>query len=136
MTRHESALPLPFHRRRPGSGSAARRLTMIRCMRVAVGLIWILSMSGGEARAQYWGYGGWGWGGWGAQSPQSAALQGAGYYAMGAGVYNLDTAMANSINADTAIKWNDYVAQVTHESAMLHAARVNQELGRDRSLYD
>ena len=66
---------------------------MLRCMRIAMGLLLILSMTGRDARAQ-WGYGGWGWSGWGATTPGSAALQGAGHYAMGAGVYNLDTAQA------------------------------------------
>src|SRR5262249_50509188 len=32
--------------------------------------------------------------------------------------------------------WNDYVAQVTRESARLHAARIDQQLARNRSLYD
>ena len=108
---------------------------MLRCMRMLVGLLLILSMTGRDARAQ-WGYGGWAWGGGGASTPQSAALQGAGYYAMGAGVYNLDTAQARSINANTAMKYNDYVAQVTHESARLHAARVNQQFAKNRALYD
>jgi hypothetical protein len=63
-------------------------------------------------------------------------LQGAGYYAMGAGMYNLDTAKAQSINADTAMRYNDYVAQVTHESARLHAARVNQDFAKNQALYD
>jgi hypothetical protein len=92
-------------------------------------------MTGRDARAQ-WGYGGWGWGGWGATTVGSAARQSAGYYAMGAGVYNLDTAQARSINADTAMRYNDYVAQVTHESARLHAARVHQEFLKDQGLYD
>ncbi len=108
---------------------------MLRRMRTALGLLLILALTGSPAHAQ-WGYGGWGWGGWGGQTPQSAALRGAGYYAMGAGVYNLDTAMANSINADTAMKWNDYVATVTHESARLHAARVHQGFLKDQAAYD
>lgn len=104
------------------------------CLKMIVGLALVLAVSGREARAQ-WGYGGWGWGGWGAATPESAALQGAGYYAMGAGMYNLDTAQARSINAQTAMQWNDYVAQVTHESARIHAARVNSELARNQKLY-
>jgi hypothetical protein len=110
---------------------------MLRGMRMAVGLVLIGSMTGGEARAQ-WGYGGWGWGGWGGggTTPQSAALQGAGYYAMGAGVYNMDTAQARRINAQTASQWNDYVAQVTHESAQIHAAHVNQEVAKNKALYN
>jgi hypothetical protein len=41
-----------------------------------------------------------------------------------------------SIDADTAMKFNDYVAQVTRESARLHAARIDQRVARNRSLYD
>jgi hypothetical protein len=108
---------------------------MIRHTRVLMGLALIVLMSGRDARAQ-WGYGGWGWGGWGAATPGSAALQGAGYYAMGAGMYNLDTAQANSINAQTAMVWNDYVAQVTHESARIHAMRVHNEFQKNQALYD
>jgi hypothetical protein len=108
---------------------------MIRYGRIVLGISLILSISGRDARAQ-WGYGGWGFGGWGAATPESAALQGAGHYAMGAGMYNLDTAQARSINAQTAMQWNDYVAQVTHESAQIHAARVHSEFQRNQRLYD
>ncbi len=110
---------------------------MLRFLRMALGLVLILSATGRDARAQ-WGYGGWGWGGWGGggATPGSAALQGAGSYLMGAGSYNLNTAQARSINAQTAIMYNDYVAQVTHESARIHAARVHQEFARNQALYD
>ena len=108
---------------------------MHRCIRMTVGLVLIGSMIAGEAHAQ-WGYGGWGWGGWGGggTTPASAALQGAGYYAMGAGVYNLDTAQARNINAQTASQWNDYVAQVTIESAQIHAARVHKDMAKNQAL--
>jgi hypothetical protein len=69
-------------------------------------------------------------------SPESAALQGAGFYAMGAGMYNLNTAQANAIDAQTAMKWNDYVAQIAHESARIYAERRDQRLARNRALYD
>ena len=93
---------------------------------------------GREARAQWnYNYGGWGWGGWGGgTTPASAALQGAGYYAMGAGMYNLNTAQAANINAQTAMQWNDYVAQITHESARMHAMRVNSAFRKNQALYD
>src|SRR5262249_36814328 len=39
-------------------------------------------------------------------------------------------------NAQTAMKWNDYVAQITHESARIAAARRDQQLARNRALYD
>jgi hypothetical protein len=106
-------------------------------MRLAVGFVLILSLVGRDACAQ-WGYGGWGWGGWGGGTStlQGDMLQGAANYAMGAGMYNLDTARARSINADTAMRYNEYVAQVASESAKNHAARVNQQFAKNQSLYD
>src|SRR5262249_9947364 len=118
------------------SHPAAGRFTMHRCMRLAAGWLLISAITGGNARAQ-WGFDGWGWGGWGmVASPESAALQGAGFFAMGAGMYNLNTAQANAIDAQTAMKWNDYVAQITHESARIYAERRDQRLARNRALYD
>jgi hypothetical protein len=55
---------------------------------------------------------------------------------MGAGIYNLKTAEANRIDAETAMKFNDYVADVTRESARIHAERVNRQIARNRALYD
>jgi hypothetical protein len=108
---------------------------MLHKTRVAVALVLILSATGRDARAQ-WGFDGWGWWGWGAETPESAALHGAGFFAMGAGIYNLQTAQANAIDADTAMRFNDYVAQVTRESARIHAARVDQRIAKNRSLYE
>src|SRR5262249_58749087 len=99
-----------------GLCSAARRFTMLRGMRMAAGLVLVLSLTGREARAQ-WGYGGWGWGGGGAPAPRGAALQGAGHYALGAGGYKLDTAQAMSIKAPTGTEDNDYVAPGTPQTA-------------------
>ena len=63
---------------------------------------------GREAQAQYYypygyGYGGYGFGGWG-ETPQGSIARGMGAFAAGAGVYNYDTAVADSINADTVIR--------------------------------
>ena len=110
---------------------------MTRYTRCVLGLVLVASMTSGEARAQ-WGYGGWGWCGWGGgvATPESAALEGAGSYAMGAGMYNLDTAQARSINADTAMRFNEYTAAVADESARVYAARNNQQYARNRSAYE
>ena len=70
------------------------------------------------------------------RTAESAELEGAGHYLMGAGMYNLNTAQANNIDAQTAMKWNDYVAQVTHESARIHAMRVNSAFRKNQALYD
>ncbi len=110
---------------------------MLRFSRVAAGLLLVCATAVQPARAQ-WGYGGWGWGGWGAggETPAGAYLNGLGRYAMGAGIYNYDTALANQLNAQTAMQLNDYWAQITHESAFIHHARVHQEFLKDKTLYD
>jgi hypothetical protein len=104
-------------------------------MRLAVGLVLVFSVTGRNAHAQ-WGYGGWGWGGWGAATPQGSALQGAGYYAMGAGMYNLDTAQARSINADTAMRWNQYAYMSNLEATKRYSARKEAGIEKNQALYD
>ena len=108
---------------------------MSRCIRLSVGLVLAFSLMGREAKAQ-WGFDGWGFMGWAPATPESAELQSAGIFAMGAGIYNLKTAQANNIDAQTAMKFNDYVADVTRESARIHAERVNRQIARNRALYD
>jgi hypothetical protein len=108
---------------------------MLRVLKAAAALLLALTMTGQVAHAQ-WGYGGWGWGGdWGA-TPYSADTAANGRFLVGAGIYNYDTALANQINAQTAMQVNDYMAQVTHEAAFMHAARRHEEFLRDRTLYD
>jgi hypothetical protein len=110
---------------------------VLRYSRWFMGFVVFASITGSDARAQ-WGYGGWGWGGWGGgvATPESAALEGAASYAMGAGMYNLNTAQARSINADTAMRFNEYTAAVSNESARVYAARNNQQYAKNRSAYE
>ena len=107
---------------------------MLRSLRVVAGLVLVSAMATQPARAQ-WSYGGWGWGGWG-QTPEGAYLDGLGQFAVGAGIYNDETALANQINAQTFMQLNDYMAQVAHEAAFMHHARVQQEFLRVKTLYD
>lgn len=110
---------------------------MIRTLKTAAGLMVLLATTAPSAHAQGWGAGGWGFGGWGGgQTFAGAGLTGLGRYAVGAGIYNYDTALANQINTQTAMQLNDYMAQITHESARFHAARVHQEFLHDKTLYD
>src|SRR5262249_22723430 len=51
------------------------------------------------------GYGAYGMAGWGGD-PAAAYMTGLGSYARGEGVYLVDRAKAQSIDVDTAIKWN------------------------------
>jgi hypothetical protein len=108
---------------------------MLRFLKVLPAVVLAFAMTGQAARAQ-WAYGGWGWGGWGGESPEGAYLNGLGRYAVGAGIYNYDTALANQINTQTFMQLNDYMAQVAHEAAFLHHARVHQEFLKDKTLYD
>jgi hypothetical protein len=87
---------------------------MHRGFQRALGLVFVsvLMLAAGEARAQYYGgYGGWGWGGWGGagSTVEGSIAQGLGYYLQGAGSYNEETAVANSINADTIMRWNEFM---------------------------
>ena len=77
-------------------------------------------MSAGTARAQGWGWEGWG--GW-TNTPEGAFAQGMGHYYTGAGIFNEKTAIAESINTDTMIRWNDYIFQANQEAANRHVAR-------------
>jgi hypothetical protein len=87
---------------------------MIRALLVSTGFILAMAWPG-AAHAQYGypgGYGGYGWGGWGSGSTVGGSLaRGLGAFNMGRGAYNYDTAAANSINADTVMRWNEYLYQ-------------------------
>jgi hypothetical protein len=104
---------------------------MIRVSRLLVGVAFALAIQGGPAPAQYHypygaGYGGYGFGGWG-QTPQGATAAGMGAFAAGAGTYNVNTAAARSVNANTAMQWNNYWWSAQHSLNEEHAARMKQE---------
>ena len=40
-----------------------------------------------------------------------------GHYYTGAGIFNEKTAIADSINADTLIRWNNYIFEANEEAA-------------------
>src|SRR5689334_22049643 len=93
---------------------------MLRALRLTIGVGVLLTIASGGAHAQYGydygypgGYGGYGWGGWGA-TPQGDMARGLGAFAMGAGSYNVQTAQANSINADTVMRWNQANWETQH----------------------
>jgi len=93
-----------------------------------------------SASAQYHypgGYGGWGWGGWGGESVQGSIARGLGAFAQGAGVYNQETAVANSINADTAMRWNQYLWQSQQEAnKRYHDRLARQSTSRNQARED
>jgi len=91
----------------------------------------VLFFGGQTARAQYYypygqGYGGYGFGGWG-QTVQGSTAAGMGAFAAAAGQYNYQTAVANSINANTVAQWNNYAWTAQNSLNQEHYARmVNQ----------
>ena len=106
---------------------------MRRGTRIAAALAVILAGHGSAARAQY----GYGWGGWGgAQTVQGSVASGMGVMAAGAGAYNEQTAVARSINADTAMRWNNYMwqsQQVANQMTIAKYQREEQKTNKARS---
>ncbi len=104
-----------------------------------LGLAALLAVvTAGDARAQYGygnypgGYGGYGWGGWGgASTVEGNVAQGLGYYAQGLGQYNVETAQARSINADTAMRWNQYWWEAQVAQTRAERERLARRQARD-----
>ena len=71
------------------------------------------AIPGASAQAQYGGWGGWG----GASTVGGSMARGMGVYNAGAGVYNMDTAAARSMNANTAMQVNQYMYEVNKNNA-------------------
>lgn len=96
-----------------------------------------LSIQGGAISAQYYyppgyasaGWGGWGGGGGGGSTVYGDQARGMGVFATGAGIYNEKTAVARSINANTAMQWNEYIWQ----SQQATNRRYHEKMARDRA---
>lgn len=104
---------------------------MNRALLIATGIL-LATLLPGVARAQYGypgGYGGYGWGGWGSTAGGSIA-SGLGYFNMGRGAYNYDTAVANSINTDTVQRWNQYLYLSQQEATRRYHAIKNAQHAR------
>ena len=102
---------------------------------VVVVLALILGLAGSTAQAQpFYGGGYWGYGG-GGSTVQGDEARGAGVYAMGMGRYNVQTAQARSINANTAIRWNQYVYQSKVEAQRIWAEKEAREQKKSKGDY-
>jgi hypothetical protein len=99
---------------------AAWRCIVLRCFRFVLVLVVVLSISAGTVRAIDWGWGGWG--GW-VDTPEGSLAQGLGQYYTGAGIYNKMTAIGDSINADTMMRWNEYMYEAHLEATRRMVAR-------------
>jgi hypothetical protein len=99
-------------------------------------LICLISVA--PAHAQWgWGFGGFGgWGGWDASTPLGDIARGAGYFNIGAGIYNQQTAVANSINADTLIRLNNYWYNSYLESMRMYHERTEYNIQKNKVSYE
>ena len=88
--------------------------------RTCLAALLVLWLPGVGAQAQ-WGGHWWGWGG--SSTIEGDYLQGLGIAAWGMGQYNVNTAQAESINVDTAIRWNEYLAAVAKQQTREYAMR-------------
>ncbi len=57
-------------------------------------------------------------------------------YAAGAGMYNLNTPQANSINADTVMRFNNYVYQAALQSAYMYNSRKAANIQHNKQMYN
>ena len=68
-------------------------------------------------------------------TPEGDYLRGVGLAAWGMGIYNLETAQAESINLDTSIRWNEYLAAVSAESTRAYVARKRAAATEEKEFY-
>ncbi len=59
-----------------------------------------------------------------------------GIYNIGAGIYNRQTAIARSINADTYMRLNDYFYQSHLEATRDYWAKKNVDLAKTKNAYN
>jgi hypothetical protein len=96
--------------------------------RILASLI-LLGSLGSTASAQYWGGGG-------GSTIEGDYLRGLGFAAAGMGLYNQRTAIANSINLDTFIRWNEYMAAVANEQRKEYVARRMDHSAKNKEAND
>lgn len=91
-------------------------------------LVVIVLFSPTEAAAQRYREG---YGGSGSASASGDIARGEGMWFAGLGQFNLSTAMASSINADTSIRWNQYVYRSIEQD--LHNKHLSRMARKDRN---
>ena len=110
---------------------------MLRFSRMAACLMLVFAVTGQAARAQGGvTEAGAGEAGEEARRPRARTSRVGTISPWAPAIYNYDTALANQLNAQTFMQLNDYWAQVAHEAAFMHHARVHQEFLKDKTLYD
>ena len=72
----------------------------------------------------------------GAQRRGGDYARGLGYFNMGTGIYNLDTAQARSINADTFMRWNQYSYEAHLEATRRYVAKRDGDAAKNKATYN
>jgi hypothetical protein len=108
---------------------------------VAAGaLVFVLTAVQGTWVHAQWGFpggfGDFGWGGWGASTLEGDVARGLGSFAMGAGFYNRQTAEAESINADTVMRFNEYLYEAQRNATRMYHARLAERQLRNINMRD
>ena len=89
-------------------------------------------LGGGGFGGGYGGFGGWG----GVGSSVGLAEQGYGAAAAGQGVLDEDSAIANSVNTDTVMRYNQYLYNSKIEAQKRYNAYQTRRLNLDKAHYD
>jgi hypothetical protein len=100
-----------------------KMLTMFRMSLATLALVALFETS---AQAQFITAG---------STPQGDYLRGLGIADWGMGQYNLNTAQANSINTDTEIRWNEYLAAVARQQTKEYVARKMADATERKEFY-
>jgi hypothetical protein len=108
---------------------------MLRNVRFGLAIGVLLALGAGDAQAQYYRYGWGGWGG-GVGSLPGDIARGLGYYDIGAGIYNEQTAEANAINEATIKDWNNYMYLSQQEANRHEYLRMARREKRDAASGD
>ncbi len=81
-----------------------------------------------------YGTGGYGFGGWGGTA-EGTVLKGMGSYAQGEGVYNYDSAVAGSVNTESAVRLNQYLYNSELEGRVRYNRHHARRLALDTAHY-
>ena len=108
--------------------------------KLKVALLCVLAMYPSTSSRAQWGYpmgfGGFGWEGWGVGTLQGDMARGLGVMAAGEGFYNKQTAIADAIDTDTVMRWNQYIYESQMNSDRKRRERLAAARGRNIRLAD
>lgn len=113
---------------------------MRRCYKLLLSAA-AITLCAAPARAQFYpgGFGPWGWDAWGHMGGSTVGgdiARGLGSFMAGAGVYEQQNAIATSINADTIMRWNQYIYMSQMEANRVNAVRDAARTKKSKKAYE